>query len=192
MAENHRKYSLTVLRHGESEWNHDNRFCGWVDVGLTNNGLAQAQKAVEALVEEDIGFDIIYTSVLKRAKETAEIIHNNSALTVVPKDQFPDHECLKDLQERAIPYFEDIIVPQIKSGQRVLIVVHGTTSRALVKHLEDVSDEDIEEINVPNAIPFTYELDEKLDPLGDKTYHADKETVRKAIEKAASIGKKRK
>lgn len=262
MAEKGRKYSLTVLRHGESEWNHDNRFCGWMDVGLTDNGLVQAQKAVEALVEEKFGFDVIYTSVLKRAKETAEIIrnglekagvvsnleiiedwrlnerhygsltghnkaemaekygkdqvkiwrrsydtrpppisenhpfynkiHNNPALSVVPKDQFPDHECLKDLQERAIPFFEDVIVPKIKSGQRVLIVVHGTTSRALVKHLENVSDEDIEDINVPNAIPFTYELDENLAPLGEKTYHADKETVRKAIEKAASIGKKRK
>lgn len=76
MAEKGRKYSLTVLRHGESEWNHDNRFCGWMDVGLTDNGLVQAQKAVEALVEEKFGFDVIYTSVLKRAKETAEIIRN--------------------------------------------------------------------------------------------------------------------
>eukprot|EP00095_Tigriopus_kingsejongensis_P012517 maker-scaffold455_size166772-snap-gene-0.34 protein:Tk12517 transcript:maker-scaffold455_size166772-snap-gene-0.34-mRNA-1 annotation:"phosphoglycerate mutase 2-like isoform x2" len=253
-------YSLTVIRHGESEWNHENLFCGWVDVGLTDTGLAQARKATASLVRDKVGFDVIFTSVLKRARDTAEIIrtgleqaglvqhleivpdwrlnerhygsltgHNkaqmaekygkdqvqtwrrsydirpppideshpyylpirqNPALSIVPEEQFPDCECLKDLQERAVPYFEAVIAPKVKSGARVLIVVHGTTSRALVKHLEDVSEEAIEDINVPNAIPFTYQLDRDFKPTGEKSYHADEKTVEMGIAKAASIGKK--
>ena len=110
------------------------------------------------------------------------------SLEVVPEDSFPRCECLKDLCDRAIPYFQSAIVPAVASGKNVLVVAHGTTSRALVKYLEDVSDEDIMGINIPNGIPFSYELNGEMRAEGPRNYHAPSNVVKEAEEKAASIG----
>ena len=105
------------------------------------------------------------------------------------KDQIPRTESLKDLIERTIPYWKSEIVPAIKSGQNVLIVAHGTSLRGLVKEIEEMSDEEVNKLNLPTAIPFVYELDcQNLKPLKPRRYLADEETVKKAVEKVASIG----
>ena len=112
------------------------------------------------------------------------------SLEVVPEDSFPRCECLKDLCDRAIPYFQSAIVPAVASGKNVLVVAHGTTSRALVKYLEDVTDDDIMEINIPNGIPFSYELNGEMKAAGEREYYAPSHVVKEAEEKAASIGSK--
>ena len=105
------------------------------------------------------------------------------------QDQIPRTESLKDLIERTIPYWKSEIVPAIKSGQNVLIVAHGTSLRGLVKEIEEMSDEEVNKLNLPTAIPFVYELDcQNLKPLKPRRYLADEETVKKAVEKVASIG----
>ena len=240
---------LVLLRHGQSVWNQENRFTGWTDVDLTEQGIAEAREAGRVLKEEGYSFDIAHTSVLKRAirtlwlgldemdlmwipvrrdwrlnerhygalqglnkAETAEkhgmdqvkIWHRSYAIRPPDlerdDDRFPGHdrryaglseselplsECLKDTVDRFLPYWNDTIAPDVAAGKQVLIAAHGNSLRALVKYLDNVSEEEIVDLNIPTGIPLVYELEDDLKPL--KNYYlGDPEKVAKATHAVAS------
>lgn len=240
-------YTLVVIRHGESEWNQKNLFCGWTDVDLVENGFAEARKAGRLLREGGYSFDICYTSVLKRAIHTAYTVLDEMDLTWIPviknyhlnerhygalqglnKSEttakygaeqvqlwrrsydvqppslttddprnpvflapyqaevaagvkLPLTECLKDTVARVAPYFDSVIKPQIQSGKRVLIAAHGNSIRALIKHLEGVSNETIAGMNVPTAVPRVYHLNEDF-TVHDVSYLGDQAEIRAKME----------
>ena len=239
---------LVLTRHGQSHWNKENKFTGWTDIDLTETGYTEAKKAGELIKEANLEFDLVFTSVLKRAirtmwiildetdqmwlpvhrswrlnerhygrlqglnkKETAEkygdeqvFIWRRSYDTPPPQlpqsdprhpshdkkykalESLPTGESLKNTKERVIPFWNNEIAPQIKKGQRLLISAHGNSLRALIKHLDDISDEDICKLNIPTGIPLVYELDEKtLKPL--KSYYlGNPEDVAKATHSVSS------
>jgi 2,3-bisphosphoglycerate-dependent phosphoglycerate mutase len=243
---------VTLLRHGESTWNLENRFTGWTDVDLTENGIREAHQAGKLLREEGYMFDIAYTSVLKRAVRTLWIVQDELDLMWIPvrrdwrlnerhygalqglnkaetaekygeekvlqwrrsydlrppeltrKDsRYPGHdarykgldekdiplgECLKDTVNRFLPYWHSNIVPEIKKGKRVLIVAHGNSLRALVKYLDQMTDEEIIKLNIPTGIPLIYELDDDLRPV-THYYLGDAAKAEKAMQKVMSQGK---
>lgn len=248
-------YKVVLLRHGESQWNLDNRFTGWTDVDITEKGMQEAKAAGKVLKENGFTFDIAYTSVLKRALRTLWIALDemdllwipfvkswrlnerhygalqglNKAETAAqhgeekvliwrrsydipppaleksdsrypgndpryadmdPKD-IPATECLKDTVARFLPFWHETIAPAIKSGKKVIIAAHGNSLRALVKYLDNISDEDIISLNIPTGMPLVYELDKNLKPL--KSYYlGDEEAVKKAMEAVANQGKAKK
>lgn len=248
-------YKVVLLRHGESQWNLDNRFTGWTDVDITEKGMQEAKAAGKVLKENGFTFDIAYTSVLKRALRTLWIALDemdllwipfvkswrlnerhygalqglNKAETAAqhgeekvliwrrsydipppaleksdsrypgndpryadmdPKD-IPATECLKDTVARFLPFWHDTIAPAIKSGKKVIIAAHGNSLRALVKYLDNISDEDIISLNIPTGMPLVYELDQNLKPI--KSYYlGDEEAVKKAMEAVANQGKAKK
>lgn len=245
-------YKIVLLRHGESTWNKENRFTGWTDVDLTEQGAQEAIRAGELLKKEGYTFDIAFTSVLKRANKTLNAVleqldllwipveHSwrlnerhygalqglNKAETAaqygdeqvkiwrrsydvpppaleegderlttsdpryanLPADQFPRTECLKDTVARFVPYWTETIAPVVKSGKNVLIAAHGNSLRALIKYLDNISDQDIVELNIPTAQPLVYELDENLKPI-KHYYLADAETIAAAAAQVANQGK---
>ncbi len=218
---------LILLRHGESTWNEEGRFTGWVDVDLTERGVAEAVRAGELLVG-DAAPDVVHTSVLRRAIRTTELaldtagrswlpvrrswrlnerhygalqgknkeetrlefgdeqymlwrrsydvppppLSPDSELAAthdpryrfLPPDVLPATECLKDVLVRVLPYWADAIVPDLRAGMRVLVVAHGNSLRALVKHLDGISDAAIAELNLPTGVPLLYELDARMRP----------------------------
>jgi 2,3-bisphosphoglycerate-dependent phosphoglycerate mutase len=246
------KYKIVLLRHGQSTWNLENRFTGWTDVGLSDQGVSEAHFAGELLRDNKYLFDIAYTSVLKRALETLWIVLQEMDLEWIPvinawqlnerhygalqglnkaetakkfgeaqvkiwrrsydvpppalelddprhprfdpryagltKEQLPATESLKITLERVLPYWHGILAPMIKTGKRILIAAHGNSLRALVKYLDNVSDAEIPELNIPTGIPLVYELDKDLNAV-KHYYLADEETVRKAAEAVAAQGK---
>merc|ERR1719458_2092686 len=101
-------------------------------------------------------------------------------------------ESLKLTIKRTLPYWNNVIVPQIKAGKRIIIAAHGNSLRGVVKHLDNMSDEDIMGLNLPTGIPFVYELDENMKPVVSMKFLGDEETVRKAIESVAAQGKAKK
>jgi len=115
---------------------------------------------------------------------------NDPAYRNLLKKDLPRGECLKDTVERVVPYWHDIIAPSIKSGERVLVAAHGNSLRALVKHLDNISDEDISGLNIPTGVPLVYELDGDLHPVKHH-YLGDPDAVQKAIEGVAAQGKKK-
>jgi 2,3-bisphosphoglycerate-dependent phosphoglycerate mutase len=248
-----KSYKLVLVRHGESVWNKENRFTGWVDVDLTEKGVEEAHKAGRELKKAGFSFDLAYTSVLKRVTRTLGIVlkemdeegievrkswklnerHygalqglNKSDMAVkygeeqvkiwrrsydVPPPQLskddpmypgndplykdlkeseiPLGESLKDVVEKRLaPYWHDEIVPQIKSGRKIVIVASGTSLRGMVKYIEDMSEKDVIELNIPTGIPLVYELDGNLKPI-KKYYLADPEELKKAIENVVNQGK---
>lgn len=246
------KFVIVLLRHGQSTWNLENRFSGWTDVGLTEQGAGEAHTAGQLLRENEYTFDLAYTSVLKRAVQTLWIVLQEMSLEWIPvinawqlnerhygalqglnkaetarqygeaqvkiwrrsydvppppldwddprhprydlrytnlsKTQLPATESLKITLERVLPYWHTTIAPVIKTGKRLLIAAHGNSLRAMVKYLDNVSDEEIPELNIPTGIPLVYELDADLKPV-THYYLADEETVRKAAEAVAAQGK---
>jgi 2,3-bisphosphoglycerate-dependent phosphoglycerate mutase len=246
------KYKIVLLRHGQSTWNLENRFTGWTDVGLSDQGVSEAHFAGELLRDNKYLFDIAYTSVLKRALETLWIVLQEMDLEWIPvinawqlnerhygalqglnkaetakkfgeaqvkiwrrsydvpppalelddprhprfdpryagltKEQLPATESLKITLKRVLPYWHGILAPMIKTGKRILIAAHGNSLRALVKYLDNVSDAEIPELNIPTGIPLVYELDKDLNAV-KHYYLADEETVRKAAEAVAAQGK---
>lgn len=212
---------LILVRHGQSEWNASNQFTGWVDVALTDKGRAEAVRAGELLVEAGLEPEILYTSLLRRAINTAHIALDTADRLWIPvirdwrlnerhygalqglnktetkekygEDQFmswrrsydtpppeladdneysqandpryanldvvPRTECLLDVVKRFVPYFEEEILPRLKDGQTVMVAAHGNSLRALVKHLDNISDADIAGLNIPTGIPLVYEFD---------------------------------
>jgi len=245
-------YKVVLMRHGQSTWNLENRFTGWTDVDLTDQGVAEAKQGARVIQEAGLTFDVAYTSVLKRAIRTLWIVLDGMDLMWIPvhrswrlnerhygglqglnktetaekhgADQvkiwrrsydipppelpdgderlpqndpryagedpsnLPKTESLKETVARFLPYWNDTIVPVIKSGQRVLICAHGNSLRALVKHLDNISEADITELNIPTGIPLVYELDENLKPI--KNYYlGDPEAAAKAAEAVANQAK---
>jgi len=241
-------YTLVLLRHGQSEWNLENRFTGWTDVDLTEQGIQEAHSAGELMRQEGFEFDVVYTSVLKRAIRTMWIAmdeidqmwlpverrwrlnerhygalqglnkaetarkmgaeqvklwrrsyavrppaltrddprwpgHDRRYASLSP-EEIPLTESLKDVLERFMPLWHNEIAPRIKQGERVLIVAHGNSLRALVKYLDDLSEEEIVNLNIPTGIPLVYELDENLKSVSSH-YLGDPEAVRKAAEAVA-------
>lgn len=198
-------YKLVLLRHGESLWNRDNIFTGWVDIGLSDIGRTQAKRAGFLLKENGFVFDMAFTSVLKRATQTLDIVLKEMGLlnvviverslclnerhygalqgvnkeTAVEKfglEQFtiwrrgykgrpPAGESLEDVFLRVVPYWKEKIEPVILQQKSVLIVAHGNSLRALVKMLDNISDKDIEKLEIPIGVPIVYELDENLKPV---------------------------
>jgi 2,3-bisphosphoglycerate-dependent phosphoglycerate mutase len=240
---------LVLLRHGESDWNRENRFTGWTDVDLSAKGVDEARAAGRALKAGGYRFDLAYTSVLKRAIRTlwialdeldqmwlpvtkdwrlnerhygnlqglnkAEMAAKFSEQQVmvwrrsydVPPPalaagdaryegsdpryagiKVPLTECLKDTVARVVPYWESSIAPSIRSGKRVLVAAHGNTLRALVKYLDDISDEKIVKENIPTGIPLVYELDELLRPK-KHYYLGDPAEVERRIAAVSAQGK---
>ncbi len=245
-------YKLVLMRHGESQWNLENRFTGWKDVDLTETGRQQAWEAGKLLQEKGYRFDLAFTSVLKRAIRTLWIsldamdqmyipVHNNwrlnerhygnlqglnkaetaakfgdaqvliwrRAYAIAPDpleisderhprfdpryarlspEQLPATECLKDTVERVLPFWNESIAPAIKAGRNVLVSAHGNSLRALIKHLDKVSDDDIVNLNIPTGQPLVYELDAELRPLRHY-YLADPAVIEAAMAAVAAQGK---
>lgn len=245
-------YKLVLLRHGQSTWNLENRYTGWTDVGLTDQGIAEAHTAGQLLRDNKYGFDLAFTSVLRRAVKTLWIVMEEMGLEWIPvinawqlnerhygslqglnkaetakeygeaqvklwrrsydvpppalewddprhphfdpryaeltKKQLPSAESLKITLERVLPYWHDSLAPVIKTGKRLIIAAHGNSIRAMVKYLDNISDVEIPELNIPTGIPLVYELSEDLKPV-THYYLADEETVRKAAEAVAAQGK---
>ena len=240
---------LVLLRHGQSQWNLENRFTGWVDVDLTPEGEAQAARGGVLLAESGVPFDKLYTSVQTRAIRTGNLALDAAKLSWLPVErnwrlnerhygalqglnkaetaarhgeaqvkiwrraydipppplapdderhpsrdrryadlapaEIPLTESLKDTVTRFLPYWEDAIAPAIAGGRRVLIAAHGNSIRALVKYLDDISDEAIVELNIPTGIPLVYELDAALKPIRSR-YLGDEEAARKAAAAVAN------
>lgn len=192
---------LILVRHGESEWNLQNRFTGWVDVDLSPRGVEEAHRAGKILKKKNYKIDAVFTSVLRRAIRTTEIIlqelglngmhyEKNQALNerhygnlqgmnkqeIGEKYGFdqlkiwrrsydvapPGGESLKNTQERVLPYYHQFIEPLLKQGKNVLISAHGNSLRALVMFLENLTKEEVLELNIPTGVPYVYELDENL------------------------------
>lgn len=242
-------HRLTLIRHGESQWNQENRFTGWVDVPLSPKGIEEAAAAGRLLRSEGFEFDVAHTSLLKRAiktlwlvlEETDQLwvpVHrswrlnerhygalagldkaetaakygleqttiwrrsydvqppalraddpnnpaNDRRYGSIPPSERPLTECLRDTVARFLPYWHEQIAPAVRSGQRVIIAAHGNSLRALVKYLDDMSDEAIVGLNIPTGIPLVYDLDENLKPIGHR-YLGDPEAVRLAMEGVAN------
>jgi 2,3-bisphosphoglycerate-dependent phosphoglycerate mutase len=199
------KGKLILLRHGESQWNNENRFTGWVDVDLTEKGTKDAYEAGKLF--KDIPVDVAFTSVLIRAINTlTEALRGaEQELVTVVKDaalnermygdlqgknkaecvkEFgeaqvkiwrrsydippPNGESLKDTAARTLPYFNEHILPLVKEGKNVLISAHGNSLRAIVMQLDNLSKEEVIELNIPNAVPIVYEIDEEGKILSKK------------------------
>ncbi|WP_206615832.1 phosphoglyceromutase [Rhodococcus xishaensis] len=244
--------TLVLLRHGESEWNALNLFTGWVDVHLTDKGMAEGKRAGELLAEHHLLPDVLYTSLLRRAISTANLALDacdrhwipvvrdwrlnerhygalqgkNKAQTKAEfgEEQFmlwrrsydtppppieagseysqdadpryadlpavPLTECLLDVVKRLIPYWEETIAADLAAGKTVLITAHGNSLRALVKHLEGISDEDIAGLNIPTGIPLRYDLDENLRPLNPGGTYLDPVAAAAGAAAVASQGAK--
>ncbi len=239
---------LVLVRHGQSAWNLKNLFTGWVDVDLTELGLKEAREAGRLLKTEGIAFDLVYTSVLKRAIRTMWTILDEMDLMWLPVErswrlnerhygalqgldkaetvakhgaeqvkvwrrsydtpppalsaddkghprfekryadidtrQLPASESLKTTLDRVIPFWTDRVAPALKAGKNVLIVAHGNSLRALVKMLDEISDADIVEFNIPTGVPISYELDDELKPVS-RRFLGDPEAIKAAAQAVA-------
>lgn len=239
---------LVLLRHGQSSWNLENRFTGWKDVDLSEQGVKEAHEAAKLLKSDGYSFDVAFTSLLKRAIRTLWFVlddmdlmwvpvhrtwrlnerhygalqglnkaetaakHGDEQVLIwrrsydipppplpegdarlpekdprysnVPKAALPRTESLKNTVERFLPYWFDAIVPVLQAKKQVLICAHGNSLRALVKHLDNVGDADITELNIPTGIPLVYELSDDLQAL-KHYYLGDPEAAQKAAEAVA-------
>jgi 2,3-bisphosphoglycerate-dependent phosphoglycerate mutase len=245
-------YKVVLLRHGESDWNRENRFTGWTDVDLSDLGKQEARAAGQLLKKEGYSFDHSFTSVLTRAIRTHWLVLEEMGLLWIPvqrswrlnerhygdlqglnkaetaakfgdaqvkvwrrsydipppplADDDPRHprfepryadlspadlprtECLKDTVARFLPYWHETIAPAIRAGKKVLVAAHGNSLRALVKYLDDVSDGEIVELNIPTGIPLVYELDASLKPL-KHYYLGDQAEIAAKMNAVAAQGK---
>ena len=247
-------HKLVLLRHGESQWNLENRFTGWTDVELSPKGQAEARSSGKLLNDDGYSFDVIHSSVLTRAIQTMEICLQEMGIADIPiqyhwrlnerhygalqglnkaetaeeygeeqvliwrrsydtppprlepdderhprfdkryqslvPEDLPGSECLKDTVERFLPYWQGQIAPDIQSGKRVLIVAHGNSLRALVKYLDEISDDEILGLNIPTGVPLVYELNDDLSPV-KHYYLGDQEEIAKKASAVADQGKAR-
>ena len=245
-------HKLVLLRHGESTWNKENRFTGWTDVDLTEQGRQEAKAAGQVLKKDGYSFDLAYCSVMKRALRTLWIVLDELDELWIPvektwrlnerhygglqglnksetaaqygedqvlvwrrsydippppleksDERYPGHdpryrdvpaadlpltECLKDTVDRFLPYWHEVIAPRVKAGKKVVIAAHGNSLRALVKYLDDLSEEEVLKLNIPTGIPLVYELDDQLQPI-KRYYLGDQEAIAAATAAVASQGK---
>ncbi len=218
---------LVLVRHGQSEWNLQNRFTGWADVDLSETGIREAKEAGRELLAQKIDFDLCFTSYQKRAIKTLQYILEELDALYLPiiktwklnerhygalqglnksetakkfgeeqvhiwrrsfdiqppamekedersprydkryrdlkEEEIPLSESLKDTIVRVLPYWNEVIAPEIKKGKNILIAAHGNSLRALVKHLLKISDEKIMELNLPTGKPLIFEITEELE-----------------------------
>lgn len=220
--------TLVLLRHGQSTWNAENLFTGWVDVPLSETGEQEARRGGQLLREAELLPDVVHTSLLRRAIGTANLAldacerhwipvrrdwrlnerhygalqgkdkrqtlaefgeaqfalwrrsYDTPPPPIEPGSEFsqetdpryrdlgaavPRAECLADVVARFVPYWEAAVVPDLRAGATVLLAAHGNSLRALVKHLDGVSDAEIAELNIPTGIPLRYQLDDDLRPV---------------------------
>lgn len=245
--------TLILLRHGQSTWNSKNLFTGWVDVELTDQGVAEATRGGELLAEANILPDVLHTSVLRRAIKTSQLALDTCERSWIPvrrswrlnerhygalqgkdkkqtlaeygEDQFmqwrrsfdtppppidadnefaqthdprygdlapeliPATECLQDVIVRMLPYWYDAIVPDLLAGKNVLVTAHGNSLRALVKHLDGISDDDIAGLNIPTGIPLVYDLDSALRPVTVGGRYLDPTAAAEAAAAVANQGR---
>ena len=241
-------HTLILLRHGQSVWNLKNLFTGWTDVGLTPEGEEEARLAARLMLEEGLKPDVVYTSVLRRATETADVTleeagwenlprkrswrlnerhygalqgldkvataekygdeqvlewrrsysvrppalepdderhpSQHDLYDDVPSDEVPSTEALADVVDRLLPYWHSDIAPDLRRGLTPLVVAHGNSIRALVKHLDDIDEEEIVGLNIPTGIPLVYELDDDLQPISSR-YLGDEEAAAAAADAVA-------
>ncbi len=245
--------TLVLLRHGESVWNAEGLFTGWVDVGLSKQGMTEAETAGELLAASGLRPRIVHTSVLTRAIQTANATLETAEMSWLPvrrswrlnerhygalqgknkaqtraaygDEQFmawrrsydippppiadddplsqagdpryalltgelmPRSECLRDVVWRMLPYWHDAIVPDLATGQAVLVVAHGNSLRALVKHLDGIGDAEIAALNIPTGIPLVYELDDQFRPVTPGGSYLDPDAAKVAAEAVANQGR---
>jgi 2,3-bisphosphoglycerate-dependent phosphoglycerate mutase len=245
--------TLVLLRHGESVWNAEGLFTGWVDVGLSERGTAEAAHAGRLLGESGLRPDVVHTSVLTRAVQTANATLDAAGLAWLPvrrswrlnerhygalqgknkartraefgDDQFmlwrrsydippppladddplsqvtdpryallpdelmPRTECLRDVVDRLLPYWHDSIVGDLAVGRTVLVVAHGNSLRALVKHLDVIGDAEIAELNIPTGIPLVYQLDRSYRPVDRGGRYLDPRAAEVAAEGVRAQGR---
>jgi 2,3-bisphosphoglycerate-dependent phosphoglycerate mutase len=247
---------LVLLRHGQSTWNLENLFTGWHDVPLSERGVGEAQEAGRLMKQAGLAPNVVHTSVLVRAIQTADLALAEMGLTWIPvkrswrlnerhygaleglnKQQtaekygaekvkvwrrsydvrppemdesdarHPSHdpryaelppelppstECLKDVVDRMLPYWFDSIVPDLLLHPCVLVSAHGNSLRALVKHLESLTDEQVVELDIPTGVPRVYELDSAFRPTSARYLGDPKEIeLRAAAVKNQASGSKR-
>ena len=245
-------YKLILVRHGESEWNKLNLFTGWTDVELSDTGRQEAKAAGKGLLEKGIKFDVCFTSYLKRAIHTLNIILDEMDLAYLPvtkawqlnerhygalqglnkaetaekygeaqvklwrrsydvpppalekedprcpanqetyatvaRDLLPLTESLAITVDRVVPYFNEHIKPELEAGKTVLVAAHGNSLRALIMHLEHMSEEDVINLNLPTGVPVVYELDDNFEVLS-KEYIGDQEAIKAKMNAVANQGK---
>ena len=245
--------TLVLLRHGQSVWNAENLFTGWVDVPLSETGEQEARRGGELLAAEGLLPDVVHTSVLRRAISTANLAldacdrhwipvrrdwrlnerhygelqgkNKKQTLDQFGEEQFmlwrrsydvppppielgsewdqstdlryahltpdlvPRTECLKDVVHRLLPYWYDQIVPDLRAGEVVMVAAHGNSLRALVKHLDGISDADIAGLNIPTGIPLRYELDDELKPVKPGGEYLDPDAAAEAAAAVANQGR---
>lgn len=236
---------LIFLRHGESEWNKAGKFTGWVDVGLTDRGRQESEEAGNLLKEKQVFFDVAFTSYLRRAYDTLDIVlrtmgkedvptfrswrlnerhygvlqgldkretskkegekqvytwrrswdigpprlsfddsgipHKDSLYENVPQEELPLGESLQDATNRILPYWYEKILPEIKKGNNVIVCVHGSTIRGLVKFLENFSAEEVRNFDVPYCVPLVYEFGKQNQKIRSY-YLGDPEIIKKKEE----------
>ena len=219
---------LVLVRHGQSIWNLENKFTGWTDVGLSDKGVKEAIDAGKTLKKLGYTFDVAYTSLLKRAQDTLNIIlkeldlnieinktyklnerhygalqglnkdetrqkygeeqvrlwrrsaevrppaltkddprypGNNQIYKDIPESELPLTENLVDTIKRVVSYYESTIIPDLILGKKIIIVAHGNSLRGLVKYLDNLSDEEVMDLEIPTGVPLVYELDDNLKPI---------------------------
>jgi 2,3-bisphosphoglycerate-dependent phosphoglycerate mutase len=247
-------YTLVLLRHGESEWNAKNLFTGWVDVDLSAKGRTEATRGGQLLAERGLLPDVVHTSVLRRAINTAQLSlevcdrlwipvrrswrlnerhygalqakdkaqtlaqfgeeqfklwrrsydvpppplaeddeysqFHDPRYATLPPELRPRTECLADVVVRALPYWYDRVVPDLHVFDVVLVAAHGNSLRALVKHLDQISDADIAELNIPTGIPLLYQLDADYRPITPGGEYLDPVAAAAAIEAVRNQGKR--
>jgi 2,3-bisphosphoglycerate-dependent phosphoglycerate mutase len=244
--------TLVLLRHGQSVWNAENLFTGWVDVPLSETGEQEARRGGELLREAGLLPDVVHTSLLRRAISTANLAldacdrhwvpvrrdwrlnerhygalqgkDKKQTLQTYGEAQFkiwrrsydvpppdiepgseysqegdpryadlggamPRTECLADVVARFLPYWEEAVVPELRTGRTVLLAAHGNSLRALVKHLDGISDADIAELNIPTGIPLRYDLDDDLRPTVPGGTYLDPEAAETAVAAVAAQGR---
>ena len=220
---------LVLLRHGESLWNRENRFTGWTDIDLSEEGVREARHAGRRMKLAGFSFDRAYASVLKRAVRTLWVVLEELDLVWIPvhctwrlnerhygalqgldkeeiakrfgkeqvhlwrrsfdvrppsldegderypgldpryarlaKENIPRTESLRDTLRRVLPFWNRTVVPVLGENRRILISAHGNSLRALIKHLEQIPDSKIVDLNIPTGLPLVYEFDDRLNPV---------------------------
>lgn len=245
---------VVLIRHGESTWNKENRFTGWTDVDLTENGMQEALKAGKLLKKEGFQFKKAYTSYLKRANKTLNTILDQMDLDWLPVEkswrlnekhygmlqglnkaetaekygeeqvliwrrsydvppaplapddprsplldpryadvdpkELPLTEALKDTVDRILPYWNDVILPDVIKHGEVIVAAHGNSLRGIIKHLKNISDTDIVSLNLPTAVPYVFEFDDNGNFIKDY-FLGDPEEIKKLMDAVANQGKKK-
>jgi 2,3-bisphosphoglycerate-dependent phosphoglycerate mutase len=245
--------TLILLRHGESEWNKQNLFTGWVDVDLTELGEQQARDGGALLREADLQPTVVHTSLLTRAIRTSNLtleecgrnwlpvkrhwrlnerhygdlqgkdksavrekygeeqfmlwrrsydvppppiepgsewdVGSDERYSSLTSDLVPRAECLKDVVHRMLPYWYDAIVPDLQAGQTVLVAAHGNSLRALVAHLDGLSEDEVVGLNIPTGQPLQYDLDADMHPREPGGRYLDPDAAATAAAKVAEQGR---